>query len=518
MVTNFSQHAGAALDADTSNASFRALLHHVGFLPCILPILAGFPYPTIVSIPVHSSTGTCWYHLFPLPAREHNVQVMNRRQAFRHLGTGVMGVGALAPPAAAAQAASRGTAKLKITDVKVTLTQPGPDHLVIVKVLTSEPGLYGIGCATHRERPLAVATAIEQYLKPFVVGRDPNDIEDIWQSAYVSSYFRSGVTLNNALSGIDGALWDILGKRCGVPVYQLLGGKARTAAALYTHASAKELPELEDQVRKFMEQGYRHVRVQLAVPGFSGYGVAAATSDQNQRARPRGVPTSPVFEPTPYVNNTIKMFDYLRSKIGFDVDLIHDVHERVPPNQALVLAKAVEPHRLFFLEDAFAPEDVHWFGIMRQQTTTPLAMGELFVNRNEWLPLVANRWIDFIRIHISAIGGLSLARKVQSTCEMFGIRTAWHGPGNVSPVGHAVNLHLDLASTNFGIQEQNIFSDQVREVFPGAPEISGGYLYASERPGWGIDLDEKAAAKYPYKGTGGSRGNDRRLDGSIVRP
>jgi mannonate dehydratase len=145
-------------------------------------------------------------------------------------------------------------------------------------------------------------------------------------------------------------------------------------------------------------------------------------------------------------------------------------------------------------------------------------MGELFVNRNEWLPLVANRWIDFIRIHISAIGGLSLARKVQCCCEMFHVRTAWHGPGNVSPVGHAINLHLDLASYNFGIQEQNVFSDQVREVFPGAPEISLGYLYANENPGFGIDIDEKAAAKYPYKGAGGSRGNDRRLDGTIVRP
>ncbi len=429
-----------------------------------------------------------------------------------------MGASAALTTQAAAQSARRGTSPVKITDVKVILTQPGPDHLVIVKVLTSEPGLYGIGCATHRERPLAVAAAIEQYLKPFVVGRDVDEIEDIWQSAYVSSYFRSGVTLNNSLSGIDGALWDILGKRCGVPVYQLLGGKQRAAASLYAHASAKELPDLEDQVRKYMQQGYRHVRVQLAVPGFSGYGVSAQTSDENQKARPRGVAQSPVFEPTPYVNNTIKMFDYLRSKIGYEVELIHDVHERVPPNQSLVLAKALEPHRLFFLEDVFAPEDVHWFGVMRQQTTTPLAMGELFVNRNEWLPLVANRWIDFIRIHISAIGGLTLARKVQCTCEMFGVRTAWHGPGNVSPIGHAVNLHLDLASYNFGIQEQNVFSDQVREVFPGAPEISKGYLYANDKPGWGIELDERAAAKYPYKGVGGSRGNDRRLDGAIVRP
>src|SRR5262245_27051182 len=253
---------------------------------------------------------------------------MNRRNALRLFTAG----GALA----AVPQVSRGLAPLKITDVKTILTQPGGDHLVIVKVLTSEPGLYGIGCATHRERPLAVVSAVNDYLKPFLIGKNPEEIEDIWQSAYVSSYFRQGVTLNNAISGVDGALWDIMGKRAGMPVYKLLGGKVRAAAPLYTHTSSRELPDLEDQVRKAMAAGYRYVRVQLAVRGFSGYGVANPTADAIQKARPRGVSESPVFEPTPYVNNTIKMFDYLRSKIGFDVELVHDVHERVPPAQSLV--------------------------------------------------------------------------------------------------------------------------------------------------------------------------------------
>jgi mannonate dehydratase len=444
---------------------------------------------------------------------------MNRRNALAALGVGTSLLGGLGPLSEARAAATRGMPAPKITDVKVILTQPDGDQLVIVKVLTSEPGLYGIGCATHRERPLAVAAAVEQYLKPFVIGRPCDQIEDIWQSAYVSSYFRSGVTLNNALSGIDGALWDILGKRAGLPVYALLGGKSRAAVPLYGHASALELPDLEDQVRKWMAQGYRHVRVQLAVPGYSGYGVSGAkTSDAVTKMRPEGVAPSPVFEPTPYVNNTIHMFDYLRSKLGFDVELIHDVHERVTPIQAVQLAKAVEPYRLFWLEDPLAPEDVEWFQIIRQQSATPLAMGELFVNRHEWLPLVTNRWIDFIRIHISAVGGLNMARKVAACCEFFNVRTGWHGPGNVSPVGHAVNMHLDLACYNFGIQEQNVFSATTREVFPGAPEIRGGYMYSNDQPGLGIDIDEKLAAKFPYKTPGGNRGNDRRLDGTIVRP
>jgi len=421
------------------------------------------------------------------------------------------------PLARAQEAARRGLPPLKITDVKVILTQPSDFH-VVVKVLTSEPGLYGVGCATHGERPLAVATAIEKNLKPLVVGRNVEDIEDIWQTNYVASYFRSGVTLNNALSGIDGALWDILGKRTGMPVYNLLGGKVRAAVPLYAHASAKDLPALEDQVRKYMAEGYRHVRVQLAVPGFATYGASGAASEQTLKSRPDGVAPSPVFEPTPYVNNTIKMFDYLRSKIGFDVDLIHDVHERVPPAQAIQLAKALEPYRLFFLEDPLAPEDIEWFQHVRAASSTPLAMGELFVNRHEWLPLVTNRWIDFIRIHISAAGGLNMARKVAACCEFFNVRTAWHGPANVSPVGHAVNMHLDLATYNFGIQEETRFNAAAHEVFPGTPEIKGGYMYSNDKPGLGIDVDEDAAAKHPYKSAGRNRGPDRRLDGTIVRP
>jgi mannonate dehydratase len=440
---------------------------------------------------------------------------MNRRTILQS-GAGLLAAGG--PLAAAQSAARRGLPPLTIKNVRVLMTQPAGSQLVIVKIETSEPGLYGIGCATHQERPYAVAAAIEKHIGPYITGRNCDEIEDIWQSVYVASYFRSGVTLNNALSGIDGALWDILGKRLNAPVYQLLGGKARAAAPLYAHASGKEIEEVEERVREWMTKGYRHVRVQVATPGFTGYGAAAATSDVVQKMRPTGVIPSPVYEPTPYVNRTLKMFEHLRAKLGFEVELLHDVHERVPPSQAQQLGRLLEPYRLFFMEDPFAPEDVGWFQVMRQQTSTPIAMGELFVNRNEWLNLVSNRWIDFIRCHISAIGGLNMARKVANLCEFFNVRTAWHGPGNVSAVGHAVNLHLDLATTNFGIQEQNFFEDAVREVFPGAPEIRGGYLYANDKPGFGVDIDERAAAKYPYKTPGFNRGIERRLDGSVQRP
>jgi mannonate dehydratase len=293
------------------------------------------------------------------------------------------------PLAQARDAARRGMPPLKITNVKVIATAPSSSNWTIVKVETSEPGLYGLGSATHQEIPQAAQAYIETRLKPFVVGKNCDEIEDIWQSAYVQQYFRSGPESNNALSGIDGALWDILGRRLGVPVYQLLGGKVRAAVPLYGHASAMELPDLEDQVRKYIAEGYQCVRVQLGVPGWSGYGVSGAkTSAATQALRPDGVSPSPVFDPGRYLTRTIQMFEYIRSKVGFDIGLVHDVHERPAPNQSIELCKAVEQYRPFYMEDPLSPEDVGWFQIFRQETSAPLAMGELFTNRNEWLPLV----------------------------------------------------------------------------------------------------------------------------------
>ena len=444
----------------------------------------------------------------------------NGRSISAEAAAGITGtLGSAGPLDAARTAARRGMPPLKITDVKVIATAPVNSNWTIVKIETSEPGLYGLGAATHQEVPQAAQAYIENRLKPFVIGKNCDEIEDIWQSAYVQQYFRSGPESNDALSGIDGALWDIMGKRLGVPVYQLLGGKVRAAVPLYGHASAMELPDLEDQVRKYMAKGYQVVRVQLGVPGWAGYGVGGAkTSDSVQKLRPDGVTPSPAFDPSRYVTRTIQMFEYLRSKIGYDVGLVHDVHERPAPNQSIELCRAVEQYRPFYMEDCLSPEDVGWFQIFRQETSAPLAMGELFVNRNEWLPLVANRWIDFIRCHQSAVGGLNMCRKIAHCCEFFDVRTAWHGPANVDPVGHCYNLHLDLTTPNFGIQEETIFDEKTQEVFPGTPEIRGGYMYSNDKPGFGIDINEAAAAKYPYKRPFETRGNDRLLDGTIVRP
>jgi mannonate dehydratase len=267
-----------------------------------------------------------------------------------------------------------------------------------------------------------------------------------------------------------------------------------------------------------MDDGYRHVRVQVSVPGLSTYGARGTSDDDpnvpaNQRKR--------VWEPRPYVQTLPRLFEHLRKTVGDQVELLHDVHERVPPILAIQLAKDLEPYRLFFLEDPFSPEDIGYFKHLRQQTSTPIAMGELFNSPHEWRGLVTEQLIDFIRVHISQIGGLTPARKMAAMCEVFSVRTAWHGPGDVSPVGHAANVHLDLATPNFGIQEARVFSQAEQDVFPGCPDLKDGYYWANDKPGLGIDLDEALAARFPIQDDPPfdfNWGNLRRLDGSSTKP
>jgi mannonate dehydratase len=415
-------------------------------------------------------------------------------------------------------------APVKIRDIKTILTAPNGIRLVVVKVETTEPGLVGWGCATFTQRALVVQTALDQYLKPFLIGRNVDEIEDIWQSSYVSSYWRNGPVLFNAMSGVDIALWDIKAKRAGMPLYQLLGGKVRHGADCYFHASGKDFSEVEDSARKAMEQGFRHVRVQVATPGYAGYGARGNTPATGSAQNDVVGPTSPrdIWEPAPYVRMVPRLFEYLRTKLGDDVELLHDVHERVTLNQAINLAKSLEPYRLFFLEDPLPPEDNDHFRLLRQQTSTPLAMGELFNTQHEYVPLIKERLIDFIRIHISQIGGLSPARKVAALSEFFGVRTAWHGPGDASPIAHAAQLAIELTSYNFGVHEGSGFLQETQEVFVGCPEVKNGYMLAQEKPGLGIEVDEKLAAKFPIpEGPPNfdySWGTTRRSDGTVIRP
>jgi mannonate dehydratase len=416
---------------------------------------------------------------------------------------------------------TRGLPPLKITDVRTILTAPDRIRLVVVKVLTSEPGLYGLGCATFTQRALTVQTAVDKYLKPFLIGRNPDEIEDIWQSSYVSSYWRNGPVLFNAMSGVDMALWDIKGKRAAMPVYQLLGGKCRFGAALYAHTSGRSFQEVEERARAAMEKGFKHVRVQLGIPGQATYGAAGEREPQGDAGT--SGPTNPrsVWEPGRYCREIPKLFEHLRTKLGDDVELLHDAHERISPSQAIKFCKDLEAYRPFFVEDPLPPEQNDHFRLLRQQCATPIAMGELFNTQHEYVPLIVNRLIDYIRIHISQIGGLSMARKVAALAEFFGVKTAWHGPGDASPVAHAAGLALELATYNFGIHEGGSFPNRTREVFPGCPETKDGYLYANEAPGLGIDINETLAAKFPHPDspTFDHRwGTTRGRDGTVIRP
>jgi len=445
---------------------------------------------------------------------------MNRRDLFRNgIGAGLVAgaFGILSrPDEAIAQTyakATKGLPPLKIKKVKAIATCPEGIELIVVKVETSEPGLYGLGCATFRQRARAVVAAVNEYLDDFCKDKDADNIEDIWQTAFVSSYWRNGPVLNNALSGLDQALWDIKGKRANMPVYQLLGGKCRFAVDTYAHASSQDLSELEQQVKKRIEQGYRQVRIQLGQ-----YGSTHLSKQADFKDAGFGSPADNLMNVEPYVRGTVKMFEHIRKTCGDQIGLLHDIHERIPPIDAINLIKQLEQYHPFYIEDPFAPEQIGYFKMLREQTSVPIAMGELFNNPNEWVELIANRLIDFIRVHISQVGGLSVARKIAVLAEWFGVRTAWHGPGDVSPVGHAANAHLDLASHNFGIQEAVVFSEKLREIFPGCPTMKNGYMFMNEAPGLGVEINEEPAAKYPLPEFDYNWTQVRRSDGTAVRP
>lgn len=403
--------------------------------------------------------------------------------------------------------------KVNIKKVKAIATAPYGIELIIVKVETDQPGLHGVGCATFRQRAHAVVSAIDDYLDDFCRDKDVSNIEDIWQTAYVSSYWRNGPVLNNALSGLNQALWDIKGKMAGMPVYQLLGGKTRFAVDTYTHASGPTPEAVMDDVAKYREQGYRHIRIQLG-----GYGSTHLSEQPDYKQYGFGHPDDNTLDPQAYKRGVVRMFQLARRRFGDEVEFLHDIHERIEPMDAIDLIKKLEEYRPFFIEDPFSPENMGWFRMLRQHTSVPIAMGELFNNPHEWIEPISQRLYDFIRIHISQIGGITPAMKVARLGEWFNVRTAWHGPGDTSPVGHAANAHIDLAVWNFGIQEGMRFNDLTHEVFPGAPTIENGYMFVNEAPGLGIDIDEEKAKKYTLPHFNYNWTQVRKRDGTPVRP
>ncbi len=378
---------------------------------------------------------------------------------------------------------------MAITEVKVFLTCPGRNY-TLVKIMTDQ-GVYGVGDGTLNGSEAVVAQMI-RHMSELIIGHDEDRIADIWQLLYHWGYWRNGPIFKVALGAIDVALWDIKGKKAGMPVYQLLGGRARDGALVYGHAHGKDHAAVEDSVRGFMERGYKVIRAQ---PGpYGGAGLL-------DRLPPRraGLPPTDVFEPTPYLLQVPRLFEFLRSKLGMELELLHDVHEQLTPNQAARLAKELEPFRLFFLEDALRPEYLEGFRLIRAQSATALAMGELFTTREQCLALFREQLIDFIRIAPIHVGGISEALKICTLAEPYQIKTAFHGAADIGPIGQAAALNIDVVIPNFGVQEWTSFPEPAYEVMPGACQFRDGYAYPNETPGLGLDIREDLAAKYPYQ-------------------
>jgi mannonate dehydratase len=388
---------------------------------------------------------------------------------------------------------------MKINDVRVIVTAPSGQPFTLVKIVTDE-GIYGVGDGTKNGRELAVASILENHLAPMLIGRDPGAIEDIWKLLYKGAYWRGGPIQMSALAAIDMALWDIKGKAAGMPVYSLLGGPTRRGVLTYYHAHGDTDEEVAEDIIRHAEAGFRVIRAQVAVEGQTGgYGAGRNIDPALEQANAARLPYEGVWEPEPYLQRVPRLFAYLREHVGWNVQLLHDAHGRLTPIEAARLAKDLEPFKLMFLEDPIGPEHFASMRLVRQASTTPIAIGEVISSIDQILPMIVEQTIDYMRCSPIHIGGITPAKKLAALAEPFEIKTAFHGPGDVSPIGDAAAVHVDMAIQNFGIQEWIKQSEPVREVLIGGPYLENGYLKIDDAPGLGVDINEKLAARYPYQ-------------------
>lgn len=410
---------------------------------------------------------------------------------------------------------------MKISDLKVICTAPDDIRLVIVKI-EGEGGFYGLGCATFTQWPLTVVSALENYLKPLVIGRDSDEISDAWSAMYLSGYWRNGSVLNNAIAGVDQALWDLKGKILERPVYDLLGGRVRKNLETYVHVNGGSTSEILERISKLQIHGFKNFRIQASLRGVASYGAGLSFESkygiQTRQDYRLNLNQDPWDEDL-YISTTLQFLKDVR-KSKPEIGIIHDIHERISPHQAISMAREVEELNLIFLEDPFAPEDLEYLRQMKTLSRTPIAIGELFTSAHEYLRVISERWVDYVRCHITQIGGFSPALKLANVADGFGVKTAWHGPGDLSPIGHAAHMHLGALANNFGIQEIYLPGSNSEKVFLGAPEIVDGKIEINERPGFGIDMDFDAAAEFPFPDHpyNGAWPEIRRKDGTIIRP
>ena len=384
----------------------------------------------------------------------------------------------------------------KITSARVIVTSPGR-NFVTLKIETDD-GVYGLGDATLNGRELAVVSYLQDHVVPCLIGRDAHRIEDIWQFLYKGAYWRRGPVTMSAIAAVDTALWDIKGKIANLPVYQLLGGASRESVMVYGHANGKDIDETIANALLYKEQGYKAIRLQSGVPGLaSTYGVSK--DRYFYEPADADLPTENVWSTEKYMRSVIPLFEKAREALGWDVHLLHDIHHRLTPIEAGRLGKDLEPFRPFWLEDATPAENQDAFRLIRQHTTTPLAVGEIFSSIWDCKALIENQLIDYIRATVVHAGGLTHLRRIAALADLYQVRTGCHGATDLSPVCMAAALHFDLSVPNFGVQEYMRHTPETDEVFPHAYTFANGAMHPGDKPGLGVDLDEALAAKYPYK-------------------
>lgn len=384
---------------------------------------------------------------------------------------------------------------MKITDAKVIVCSPGR-NFVTLKIFTDQ-GVYGLGDATLNGRELAVATSLKEYCIPALIGKDPRNIEDIWHYFYRGVYWKRGAVTMTAISAIDMALWDIKGKMLNTPLYNLLGGKSRDRVMVYAHANGVDLDHALESVAHEVDQGFKAIRVQSGIPGLDHtYGVAK--KGEKYEPAGKGLPKEDFWDTHKYLNWAPKLFSKVREHFGEDLLLLHDVHHRLTPIEAGRLGKELEPFHLYWMEDAVTGELQEGLEIVRQHTTTPIAIGEVFNSVYDYTTLISKQLIDFVRMPIVHGGGITHLQKVAAFASIYHVQTGFHGATDLSPVNMAAALHFDFAINNFGIQEYMPHEEIVNEVFKTNYKFEDGYMYIDDTPGIGVDIDEKAAEKFPY--------------------
>ncbi|MDV7104691.1 D-galactonate dehydratase family protein [Vibrio sp. TH_r3] len=388
---------------------------------------------------------------------------------------------------------------MKITDLQVFVTNPGR-NFVTVKI-TTESGVYGVGDATVNGRELAVATYLEEHVAPCIIGRDAHNIEDIWQYLYRGVYWRRGPINMAAIAAVDMALWDIKGKVAGMPLYQLLGGKSRKAVTLYAHANGDNIEDTLDKVAEYIEQGFKAVRLQTAIPGLSEtYGILGDKKDYFELQGERPLPPEQEWSTTKYFQLVPELMAKARERFGDSIELCHDVHSRLTPIESARLGKILEPYNLLFLEDASIAENQQNYQLIRQHTTTPLALGETYNTIWDCKDLLQNQLIDYIRAAATHAGGITAMRRIADFASIYNVRTAPHGAPDLSPICFAAHMHLNISTPNFGIQEFVGFgNEKSQQIFKHEMRLENGMIYVSDKPGLGVEFDETEAKKYPYK-------------------